>query len=60
MAAMLERDLGVKAQLVEGNLGEFTVRVGDKVVAKKGLLFFPTDKKVLAAVRKAVAAPLVD
>ena len=60
MAAMLERELGLKAQLVEGNLGEFTVRVGDKVVAKKGLLFFPPDKKVLAAVRKAVAAPLVD
>ncbi len=57
---MLERELGLKAQLVEGNLGEFTVRVGDKVVAKKGLLFFPPDKKVLAAVRKAVAAPLVD
>ena len=57
---MLERELGVKAQLVEGNLGEFTVRVGDKVVAKKGLLFFPPDKKVLAAVRKAAAAPLVD
>jgi hypothetical protein len=57
---MLERELGVKAELVEGNRGEFTVRVGDKVIAKKGLVFFPPDEKVLAAVRKAVAAPLVD
>ena len=56
MAATLERELGVKADLVEGSLGEFTVSVGDKVVAKKGLIFFPPDKKVLATVRKALAA----
>ena len=55
MAAMLVRELGVKAELIEGNLGEFTVRVGDKVVAKKGLIFFPPDKKVLSALRKALA-----
>jgi len=57
---MLERELGVKAELVEGGFGEFTVRVGDKVVAKKGLLFFPPDKKVLAAVRKITAGPPAD
>jgi hypothetical protein len=52
---MLERELGVKAELIEGNLGEFTVSVGDKVVAKKGLIFFPTEKRILNAVRKALA-----
>ncbi len=54
---MLERELGVKAELVEGGLGEFIVSVGDNVVAVKGLIliFFPPDKKVLAAVRKALA-----
>lgn len=52
---MLERELGVKAELVEGGLGEFIVSVGDNVVARKGLIFFPPDKKVLAAVRKALA-----
>ncbi len=51
---MLERELGVKAELVEGGLGDFTVSVGDNVVARKGLIFFPPDKKVLAAVRKAL------
>ena len=51
---MLERELGVKAELVEGNLGEFTISVGDKVVAKKGLIFFPPEKKILNAVRKAL------
>ena len=54
---MLERELGVKTGLVEGGLGEFTVLVGDKTVARKGLIFFPPDKKVLAAVRKALATP---
>ena len=54
MAAKLERELGVTAELVEGDLGEFAVCVGDKVVAHKGLIFFPTDKKVLHSVRKAL------
>ena len=52
---MLERELGLKAGLIEGHLGEFTVSVGDKVVAKKGLIFFPSEKKILNAVRKALA-----
>jgi len=56
VAATLERELGVKADLVEGSLGEFTVSVGDQVVAKKGLIFFPPDKKVLNAVRKVLAS----
>ena len=55
MAALLERELGVKAELVEGSLGEFTVLVGGQAVAKKGLIFFPPDKKIIAAVRKALA-----
>ena len=46
----------MKAELVEGDLGEFAVLVGDQVVAKKGLIFFPPDKKILAAVRKELAA----
>ena len=54
MAAKLERELGVKAELVEGDLGEFAVSVGDKAVAHKGLIFFPTDKQVLNAVRRAL------
>jgi len=53
---MLERELGTKAELVEGSLGEFGVLVGEEVVAEKGLIFFPADKKVLAAVRRAVVS----
>ena len=51
---MLERELGVKAELIEGHLGEFTVSVADKVVARKGLIFFPPEQKILNAVRKAL------
>jgi len=60
VAALLERELGVKAELVEGSLGEFTVLVGDKVAVKKGLIFFPPAKKALNAVRKALAGQAGD
>lgn len=53
---MLERELGVTPELVEGNLGEFAVLVGDTTVIKKGLIFFPADKKVLDAARRAIAS----
>ena len=35
----------------EGKLGEFTVLVNGKKVAKKGLFRFPSDEKVIAAVQ---------
>jgi hypothetical protein len=54
VAATLERELGVKPDLIEGHLGEFAVFVGDKVVAKKGLIFFPKEKNILNAARKAL------
>ena len=56
MADLLERELKVSAQLVEGDRGEFTVWVGDSVVSRKNWLGFPADEKVLEAVRTALAA----
>lgn len=53
---MLERELEVKPELVEGDRGEFAVLVGDDAVIRKGLIFFPADKKVLNAVRRAMAS----
>jgi hypothetical protein len=53
---LIKRELGVEPELVEGNRGEFTVWVGDRVVAKKGWVRFPPDKKVLAAVQAALVA----
>ena len=37
-----------------GDPGEFTVWVGDKIVARKSWLRFPADQRVLEAVRAAL------
>jgi hypothetical protein len=55
VAELIKRELGVEPELIEGDRGEFTVWVGDRVVAKKGWVRFPTDESVLAAVRAALA-----
>lgn len=54
MAALIKTEVGAEPELVEGGRGEFTVWVGDQVVAQKGWVRFPSDKKVLAAVREAL------
>jgi hypothetical protein len=55
VAELLKKELNVETALVEGDRGEFTVWVGDEVVAKKGWFGFPEDEKVLAAVREALS-----
>ena len=54
MAALIKDELGVGSELIEGGRGEFTVWVGDQVVAKKDSEGFPSDEDALAAVRRAV------
>lgn len=54
MAELIRRELGVEPELSEGDRGEFTVWVGERLVAKKGWLRFPADQKVLSAVREAL------
>lgn len=56
MADLLKRELGVEAELERGDGGEFTVWVNGRQVAKKSWLGFPSDEKVLAAVREALNA----
>ncbi len=51
MAELIERELGLKVELVEGDLGEFKVFVDDHLVAQKGWLFLPGPKKVLEKIR---------
>ena len=51
MAAALQRALGIKATLVEGDRGEFTVWVDSLKVAAKEHDEFPSDAKVVGAVR---------
>ena len=55
MAELIKRELGIAPELVEGDRGEFTIWVGDRLVAKKGWVRFPSDKRVLAAVQQALA-----
>ena len=55
MAALIKDELGIDSELSEGERGEFTVWVGDEVVAKKDLQGFPSDEDALAAVKRAVA-----
>ena len=52
---MLKKELGIDAETTGGKTGEFTVWVGDQLVASKGWVRFPSDQKVLQAVRAALA-----
>ena len=54
MAALIKGELGIDSELSEGGRGEFTVWVGDQVVAKKDTQGFPTDEEALKAVTQAV------
>jgi hypothetical protein len=45
----------MEPKLEEGGRGEFAILVDGQVVAKKGLILFPSSKKVLESVRKALA-----
>ena len=55
MAELIRREIGVEPELIEGGRGEFSVWVGERMVAKKGWVRFPTDQSVLSAVRQALA-----
>ena len=52
---MIKKELGLEPEVVEGTRGEFTVWVGDAVVARKDAAGFPSDQEALAAVKQALA-----
>lgn len=54
MAALITTATGAPVDVVEGGRGEFSIRVGDEVVARKDWGGFPTDDEVVAAVRRAL------
>ena len=58
LVSLAQRRAGERTGVVFGS--DATVLVGDRAVAKKGLIFFPPDKKVLAAVRQALAGQAGD
>ena len=53
MAAELKKAVGVDAELVPGNAGEFTVWLDERKIAEKTAGRFPEPAEVLAAVRAA-------
>jgi hypothetical protein len=55
VAELIRRELGVQAELIEGDRGEFSVWVDNQIVAKKGWVRFPSDQKILTVVRQAIA-----
>lgn len=57
MAALIEKDAGGSVELIEGKRGEFTVWVGEELVAEKSADGFPSDQDAAAAVRRALTAP---
>ena len=54
MAELLRNEFGTDVEMIGGGRGEFTVWVDDKLVARKGVLRFPSDQKVVEAVRTAL------
>lgn len=54
MAEELKRELGVDAELIPGDRGEFTVWVDRKQVASKRDGEFPTEREAVDAVRAAI------
>jgi len=40
---------------VKGDVGEFTVWVGERKVASKGWVLFPTEQKIVDSVRAALS-----
>jgi hypothetical protein len=55
VAVLIREQTGAVAELIEGRRGEFTVWVGDDLVAQKNADGFPEDGDVLAGVRKHLA-----
>lgn len=54
VAGLLRKELGLNAELIRGEPGEFTVWVANRMVARKSAARFPSDRKVLTAVRRAI------
>lgn len=53
---MLKDATGVEPEVVEGARSEFSIRVGDRLVAEKTRTGFPADEAIIAAVKGALGA----
>ena len=55
MADRIKKELGVSPSVVIGATSEFSVHVNGEMVLKKGFLLLPSEKRVVEAVRAALA-----
>jgi hypothetical protein len=56
VAALIEQEIGVETDLIEGKRGEFSVWVDDELIAQKDTQGFPSEDDVVAAVRKTIGS----
>ena len=54
MAALIRTATGIEPSVVEGARGEFSIRVGDVVVARKDRNSFPSDEEAVTAAQAAL------
>lgn len=54
MAALIREATGVEPEVVEGARSEFSIRVGDRIVAQKSRTGFPNDADIVDAVHAAL------
>jgi hypothetical protein len=54
VAALIKEATGMDTALIVGGRGEFTVWVGEEIVARKDANGFPTDEECVAAVQRAL------
>jgi len=54
VAALITTATGADVDVIEGRRGEFSISVGDEVVARKDSSGFPADDEAVAAVRRAL------
>jgi len=56
VAAEIKRETGLDTKLLIGGSGEFTVWLGEKLIAEKKLGVFPETSAVIAAVKAATSS----
>lgn len=54
---MLKQQPDFEVELAQGPRGSFEVRVHDTLVAKRGWLGIPSDKRILQSIRTLLARP---
>lgn len=57
MAALIAEATGATPEIVVGRRSEFSIWVGDTMVAEKSRKGFPSDEQIIRAVRERLAKP---